>query len=212
MLAWLSVWSKVQTCIWPSWCHCHSPSLASVKSRLVLPFWYRLTRVVWDKWPLNVCVCVCKWHANSCELHYFRYGGPSPWRAELTCYIPHVRRQAPTIIITTVLRPLYRSTCVSRYLLLRTRGFCWCKVLPPTSLLTATSAFGLGRRCWSSPQQCYLHCLHTLSCHKRIVNVLPLFDEMAIPLFFLATLLADLLSSPSQCLCKTDNTVLILFL
>ena len=28
VLAWLSVWSKVQTCIWPSWCHCHSLSLA----------------------------------------------------------------------------------------------------------------------------------------------------------------------------------------
>jgi len=37
VLAWFSVWSKVQTCIWPSWCHCHSLSLASVKSRLVLP-------------------------------------------------------------------------------------------------------------------------------------------------------------------------------
>ena len=33
--------------------------MASVKSRLVLPFWYRLTRVVLDKGPLNVCVCVC---------------------------------------------------------------------------------------------------------------------------------------------------------
>jgi len=32
---------------------------ASVKSRLVLPFWYRLTRVVPEKGPLNVCVCVC---------------------------------------------------------------------------------------------------------------------------------------------------------
>ena len=31
----------------------HSPSAASVKSRLVLPFWYRLTRVVPDKRPLN---------------------------------------------------------------------------------------------------------------------------------------------------------------
>ena len=59
VLAWLSVWSEVQTCIRPSWCHCHSLSLASVKSRLVLPFWYRLTRVVLDKGPLNVCVCVC---------------------------------------------------------------------------------------------------------------------------------------------------------
>jgi len=33
--------------------HC----LASVKSRLVLPFWYRLTWVVPDKGPLNGCVC-----------------------------------------------------------------------------------------------------------------------------------------------------------
>ena len=49
VLVWLSVWSYVQTCIWPSWCHCHSLSLASVKSRLVLPFWYRLTRVVPEK-------------------------------------------------------------------------------------------------------------------------------------------------------------------
>ena len=55
VLAWLSVWSEVQTCIWPSWCHCHSLSLASVKSRLVLPFWYRLTWVVPEKGPLNGC-------------------------------------------------------------------------------------------------------------------------------------------------------------
>jgi len=37
MLAWLSVWGEVQICTWPSWCHCHPLSLASVKSRLVLP-------------------------------------------------------------------------------------------------------------------------------------------------------------------------------
>jgi len=30
-------------------------SLASFKSRLVLPFWYRLTQVVLDKRPLNGC-------------------------------------------------------------------------------------------------------------------------------------------------------------
>jgi len=29
------------------------PSLASFKSRLVLPFWYRLTQVVLEKRPLN---------------------------------------------------------------------------------------------------------------------------------------------------------------
>ena len=54
VLAWLSVWSKVQTCIW----HCHSLFLASVKSRSVLPFWYLLTWVVLEKGPLNGCVCM----------------------------------------------------------------------------------------------------------------------------------------------------------
>ena len=59
VLAWLSVWSEVQTCIWSSWCHCHSLSLAPVKSRFVLPFWYRLTQVVLEKRPLNGCCCCC---------------------------------------------------------------------------------------------------------------------------------------------------------
>ena len=59
VLGWLSVWNEMQTCIWPSWCHCHSLSLASVKCRLVLPFWYRLSWVVSEKGPLNGCVCVC---------------------------------------------------------------------------------------------------------------------------------------------------------
>ena len=59
VLVWLSVCSKVQTCIWPSWYHCHSPSLASAKSRLILPFRYQLTWVVLEKRPLNVCARVC---------------------------------------------------------------------------------------------------------------------------------------------------------
>ena len=66
LLAWLSVWSEVQTCICSSWCHCHSLSLASVKSRLVLPFWYRITWVVPEKGPLNVCVCF------TCSKRFFR--------------------------------------------------------------------------------------------------------------------------------------------
>ena len=71
VLAWLSVWSEVQTCIWPSWCHCHSLSLAPVKSRFVLPFWYRLTQVVLEKRPLNGCsrivsvVRICLLHHQS---------------------------------------------------------------------------------------------------------------------------------------------------
>jgi len=67
VLAWLSVWSEVQTCIWPRWCHCHALSLAPVKARLVLPFWYRLTQVVLEKRPLNGCCCVvCSSCALSC--------------------------------------------------------------------------------------------------------------------------------------------------
>ena len=61
VLAWLSVCSEVQTCILPIWCHCHSLSVASVKSRLVLPFWYQLTCVVLDKEPLNGCVYLSFW-------------------------------------------------------------------------------------------------------------------------------------------------------
>ena len=84
VLTWLSVWSEVQTCIRPSWCHCHSLSLALVKSWLVLPFWYRLTRVVpekgrkrmWvyirrheqaeisGKWLIRECLCLGTQMAN----------------------------------------------------------------------------------------------------------------------------------------------------
>ena len=75
VLAWLSVWSEVQTCIWPSWCHCHSLSLASVKSRLVLPFWYWLTWLVPRKRAVimtdrrkhtrvSVCTCIGKTYTN----------------------------------------------------------------------------------------------------------------------------------------------------
>ena len=36
-------------------------------SRLVLPFWYRLTQVVPDRGPLNGCVCVLyKWTVTVC--------------------------------------------------------------------------------------------------------------------------------------------------
>ena len=70
VLVWLSVWSKVQTCILPSWCHCHSLALASVKSRFFLPFWYRLTCVVPEKGPLNgrVFLSVCLFVGHDHEL------------------------------------------------------------------------------------------------------------------------------------------------
>ena len=96
VLAWLSVWSKVQTCIWPSWCHCHSLSLASVKSRLVLPFWYRLTQVVPDKGPLNGCVfvcfllvsCMCRIQESHCykllQMQHSKHPEKIHWKSNLT--------------------------------------------------------------------------------------------------------------------------------
>ena len=65
VLVWLSVWSEVQTCMWPSWCHCHSLSLASLKCSLVLPFSYRLTWVVPEKGPLNGCVFITRSHGSA---------------------------------------------------------------------------------------------------------------------------------------------------
>ena len=58
VLAWLSVWSEVQTCMaqlmpLPLTVSCFS------KTQIGLPFWYRPTWVVLEKGPLNGCVCVC---------------------------------------------------------------------------------------------------------------------------------------------------------
>ena len=53
------IWSEVQiVCIRSSWWHCHpktQSSLASFKSRLVLPVWYWLTQFLLEKRPLNGC-------------------------------------------------------------------------------------------------------------------------------------------------------------
>jgi len=67
MLKWLCVWVKVQICIWPSWCHCHSLSLAAVN-----PDWFYLPDFTFlvpahlgspGQNPTVVCVCVCSlWH------------------------------------------------------------------------------------------------------------------------------------------------------
>jgi len=54
VLAWLSVWSEVQTCI-------YGPLTVSCFSKIQTGFtcWYRLTWVVPEKGQLNGCVCVC---------------------------------------------------------------------------------------------------------------------------------------------------------
>ena len=54
VLAWLSVFSKVQMiCIWSSCCHCHPIVSCSSKINNGLPFWHQLTQVVLEKRLLN---------------------------------------------------------------------------------------------------------------------------------------------------------------
>ena len=58
LLAWLSVWGEVQTCIRPSWYHCHSLSCYS-KIEIGFTFLVPAHPVVLEKGPLNGRVCVC---------------------------------------------------------------------------------------------------------------------------------------------------------
>jgi len=60
MLAWLCVWVRVQICIWPSWCYCHSLSLAPVN-----PDWFYFSGAGSPGYSrtnsnraVNGCVCV----------------------------------------------------------------------------------------------------------------------------------------------------------
>ena len=113
MLAWFSVWSGMQTCIWPSSCHCHSLSLASVKSRLVLPFWYRLTRVVLDKGPLNVCVYINR-NANKRETDANTIRCSKTWSGKLTLLATNWRmRSCPMSDLSPCLYQSRRSHSAS---------------------------------------------------------------------------------------------------
>ena len=110
MLAWLAVWSDVQTCIQPSWCHCHSRFLASVKCRLVLPFWYQLTRVVPDKGPLNGCMYgekdqIMPVHINAVKSGYVVYFDIIIWSNRQT----HRSVTITTLSRTTMTRQEFAS-------------------------------------------------------------------------------------------------------
>ena len=65
VLVWLSVWSEVPTCIWPSWCRCHSTVFCF--SKIQIGFTFPVLAHVGNpgkKRPLNGCVCVQVWTAN----------------------------------------------------------------------------------------------------------------------------------------------------
>jgi len=69
VLAWLFDWSEMQTCICPSWCHCHSLSLALVKSRLVFTFLVLAHPGSPGKRAIIRGVCVCVWYLHITQLH-----------------------------------------------------------------------------------------------------------------------------------------------
>ena len=61
VLVWLSVWSKVHTCIWPSWCHCHSLSRFS-KIQIGFTFVVPADPGSPGKRAVKrLCVCACRW-------------------------------------------------------------------------------------------------------------------------------------------------------
>jgi len=51
------------------------------KIQIGLPFWYRLTRVVPEKGPLNGCVCVC---VCVCVVHWYTGDDKNESKQQLT--------------------------------------------------------------------------------------------------------------------------------
>jgi len=83
---------------------CYWLSLASVKSRLVLPFWYRLTWVVPDKGPLNACVCV--WGGALQQIHTYIqiYTAPKIVRTNLRRWMVYCHKISDTDQLKCMLR------------------------------------------------------------------------------------------------------------
>jgi len=64
-------------CIWSSWCHCYS--IASLNSRMVYPFWCRLTQVVLEERLLNGCLFVCKFRLAFLALMFSKVALGAVW-------------------------------------------------------------------------------------------------------------------------------------
>ena len=148
MLVWLSVWSEVQiVCIWSSWRHCHPKtpsSLASYKSRLVLPFWYRLTQVVLEKRPLNGCSSIVTSERTTItsinqtnnkpqQLYDTAWQGPLQFSASSYSFLPNcdqdhtenkqlqLKPQSYTVYTMRTNRPKWTQCTVKKVKVARTR-------------------------------------------------------------------------------------------
>ena len=94
VLAWLSVWGEVQTCIWPSWCRCHSLSLT-----LVNPDWFYFSGI---GSPGSLGQRAIKW--------VYEYNRYLQWTADqLQAGCPDV--QGPQHIDTILPRPSHHTSC-----------------------------------------------------------------------------------------------------
>jgi len=89
VLVWLSVWGEVQICIWTSWCHRHSLSLASVKSRSVLVVAYPGSpKQSLEGHKMDVCMCFVFIHPFSVAMETIMDLGTSiKTKTELLVYV-----------------------------------------------------------------------------------------------------------------------------
>ena len=77
-------------------------------------------------------------------------------------------QSATTMTTITILWPLYRSTCVSRHLRLRTGWFYWCKVLLPACPCWWQTAHSDYAEDAGVLLKYYLHCWCTLMCSQSL--------------------------------------------
>ena len=99
VLAWLSVWSEVQTYIWPSWCHCYSLFIASVKSRLVFTFLVPAHLGSPGQGLFNwfVFCCCCTPNINICYCGQFRLLGV--YMCYINCHLSLVCLLCSTFVV-----------------------------------------------------------------------------------------------------------------
>ena len=110
--------SEVQiVCIWSGWCHYHPTtpsSLASFKSRLVLPFWYQLTQVVLEKRPLNGCISSSSGGGGSSSCYC-----SNEIRISCHCFSPvsqHIDKWKLTVVSPTESAKNWAFDCFSLFL------------------------------------------------------------------------------------------------
>jgi len=98
VLEWLSVWSKVQICIWPSLCHCHS---VSCFSKIQIAFTFLVPAYPGSpgqRAVKQVCVCVCGWCYKLVKLDSLSLY----WNCGSECYSSKDKQATQKLLLETV--------------------------------------------------------------------------------------------------------------